>query len=67
LKTEAVGLKSLQENIDTTTSAGKLIFHVFRALAGFERNLIVERTQAGLAAARARGRVGGRPKALDQG
>jgi DNA invertase Pin-like site-specific DNA recombinase len=66
LKTEGVGLKSLHENIDTTTSAGKLIFHVFGALAEFERNLFVERTQAGLAAARARGRVGGRPKRLDQ-
>ncbi len=60
-----VGLQSLQEAIDTTTSAGKLIFHVFGALAEFERNLIVERTMAGLAAARARGRKGGRPKALN--
>jgi DNA invertase Pin-like site-specific DNA recombinase len=52
------------ENIDTTTSGGKLIFHIFGALAEFERNLIRERTNAGLVAARARGRKGGRPKAL---
>ena len=65
LEDQGVGLQSLQEAIDTTTSAGKLIFHVFGALAEFERNLIVERTMAGLAAARARGRKGGRPKALN--
>lgn len=65
LEGEGIGLKSLQEAIDTTTSTGKLVFHVFGALAEFERNLIRERTQAGLAAARARGRLGGRPKALD--
>src|ERR671919_239977 len=58
------GFKSLTENIDTTTSGGKLIFHIFGALAEFERNLIRERTQAGLSAARARGRKGGRPKVL---
>ena len=57
--------KSLQEAIDTTSSGGKLIFHIFGALAEFERNLIRERTVAGLSAARARGRKGGRPKALD--
>ena len=51
--------------IDTTTPGGKLVFHVFGALAEFERNLIRERTQAGLTAARARGRTGGRPKSLD--
>ena len=62
---EVDGLKSLHESIDTTSSSGKLIFHVFGALAEFERNLIRERTQAGLAAARARGRRGGRPKSLD--
>jgi len=56
--------KSLQENIDTTSGAGKLIFHLFAALAEFERDLIQERTRAGLAAARARGKLGGRPKAL---
>jgi DNA invertase Pin-like site-specific DNA recombinase len=55
------GFKSLTEQIDTTTSGGKLIFHVFAALAEFEQDVIRERTQAGLAAARARGRKGGRP------
>jgi DNA invertase Pin-like site-specific DNA recombinase len=55
---------SLPGQIDTTTSGGKLIFHVFGALAEFERDLIRERTQAGLAAARARGKLGGRRKAL---
>jgi DNA invertase Pin-like site-specific DNA recombinase len=64
---KGIGLQSLQESINTTTSAGKLIFHVFGALAEFERNLITERTTAGLAAARARGRHGGRPKALEPG
>src|ERR687894_10779 len=59
-----IGFKSLTENIDTTTSGGKLIFHIFGALAEFERNLIRERTTAGLLAARARGRKGGRPKVL---
>lgn len=59
-----VGFRSLLESIDTTTSGGKLIFHVFAALAEFERDLIVERTQAGLAAARARGRAGGRPSVM---
>jgi len=60
-----VGLRSLQENIDTTSSGGRLVFHLFGALAEFERSLIRERTQAGLAAARVRGRMGGRPKRLD--
>lgn len=59
------GLRSLQEGIDTASSGGRLLFHLFGALAEFERNLLRERTQAGLAAARARGRLGGRPKALD--
>jgi DNA invertase Pin-like site-specific DNA recombinase len=54
---------SLQEQIDTSTSGGKLVFHLFGALAEFERDLIRERTQAGLTAARARGKVGGRPRA----
>lgn len=56
------GFKSLTENIDTTTSGGKLVFHFFGALAEFERDIIRERTKAGLQAARARGRLGGRPK-----
>jgi DNA invertase Pin-like site-specific DNA recombinase len=64
LDTRKIGFKSLTENIDTTTSGGKLIFHIFGALAEFERNLIRERTNAGLQAARARGRKGGRPRAL---
>ena len=67
LQARGVGFKSITESVDTSTSGGKLIFHVFGALAEFERDLIRERTQAGLAAARARGKVGGRPKspALD--
>jgi DNA invertase Pin-like site-specific DNA recombinase len=60
-----VGFQSLRESMDTTTSGGKLIFHVFGALAEFERELIRERTQAGLRAARARGRNGGRPPKMD--
>ena len=59
-----VGLRSLTEADDTTSSGGRLVFHLFAALAEFERDLIRERTQAGLAAARARGRKGGRPKLL---
>jgi DNA invertase Pin-like site-specific DNA recombinase len=62
LEQQGVGFKSLTESIDTTSSSGKLIFQIFGALAEFERNLIRERTMAGLAAARARGRTGGRPK-----
>ena len=56
-----VGFRSLQESIDTTTPGGRLVFHVFAALAEFERDLVRERTMAGLQAARARGRNGGRP------
>lgn len=66
LSERGVGFKSLKESIDTTTSGGKLVFHVFGALAEFERDLIRERTNAGLKAARARGRKGGRPKALSE-
>ena len=60
-----IGLMSVQEKIDTNSSGGRLVFHMFGALAEFERNLIRERTQAGLNAARARGRKGGRPKVLE--
>ncbi len=62
---QEVGFRSLHESIDTTSSAGKLIFHIFCALAEFERNLISERTRAGLDAARARGRNGGRRRSLN--
>jgi DNA invertase Pin-like site-specific DNA recombinase len=65
LDERGIGLSSLQESITTTNSSGRLIFHLFGALAEFERNLIHERTTAGLVAARARGHKGGRPKALD--
>lgn len=64
LAARGIGLRSLTEAIDTTTSGGKLIFHLFGALAEFERGVIRERTRAGLDAARARGRTGGRPPAL---
>jgi DNA invertase Pin-like site-specific DNA recombinase len=64
LDERGVGFKSLTENIDTTTSEGKLVFHIFGALAEFEREIIRERTQAGLQSARSRGKIGGRPKAL---
>ena len=62
----SVGFRSLQEQLDTTTAGGKLIFHLFTSLAEFERDLIRERTHAGLTAARARGRNGGRPKGVDE-
>jgi DNA invertase Pin-like site-specific DNA recombinase len=64
LADRGIGFRSLQEAIDTTTPGGKLVFHVFAALAECERDLIRERTTAGLAAARARGRHGGRPSVL---
>jgi DNA invertase Pin-like site-specific DNA recombinase len=64
LQAKRVGFASVQENIDTTTPGGKLVFHVFGALAEFERELIRERTNAGLKAARARGRKGGRPRSM---
>src|SRR3954453_16644024 len=66
LERQGIGFRSLQESIDTTTPGGKLVFHVFGALAEFERDLVKERTNAGLASARARGRKGGRPKALGE-
>ena len=62
LKQQNIAFKSITENIDTSTATGQLVFHLFGALAEFERNLITERTMAGLEAARARGRKGGRPK-----
>jgi len=62
----SVGFRSLQEQLDTTTAGGKLIFLMFASLAEFERDLIRERTHAGLTAARARGRNGGRPKGVDE-
>lgn len=64
LETRGVGLRSLAEGIDTTTPAGRLLLHILGAIAQFERDLIIERTHAGLAAARARGRFGGRPTSL---
>jgi len=64
LKERGIEFISLTEQIDTTTPGGKLIFHLMGALAEFERDLIRERTNAGLAAAKARGRVGGRPRKL---
>ncbi len=64
LQRRDVGFRSLHENIDTTTPGGKLVFHLFGALAEFERDLIRQRTLAGLAAARARGRAGGRPPSM---
>ena len=66
LETKQVSFISLHDNIDTTTTAGKLIFHLFASIAEFERELIRERTKSGLEAARSRGRVGGRPKGLSQ-
>jgi len=64
LESAGVGFRSLEESLDTTTTGGRLVFHVFGAISEFERDVIRERTQAGLAAARARGRRGGRPRAL---
>src|SRR5438876_2650645 len=64
LNNRKIGFKSIQENIDTTTPGGKLIFHIFGALAEFERDIIRQRTLAGLASARARGRKGGRPASM---
>ena len=64
LDERGVGFRSLQESIDTTTPGGRLVFHLFGALAQFERELIRDRTLAGLEAARSRGRSGGRPPAM---
>jgi DNA invertase Pin-like site-specific DNA recombinase len=66
LEQRKIGFRSLTEAIDTTTPGGKLIFHIFGGLAEFERSIIRERTNAGLQAARARGRTGGRPPALTE-
>ena len=66
LEAKGIGFRSLTESIDTTTPGGRLIFHVFGALAQFERELIKERTAAGLASARAMGKVGGRPAAMSE-
>lgn len=66
LEERGAGFHSLQESIDTTTSGGRLVFHIFGALTEFERNLIQERTRAGLTAAQARGCKGGRPRALEK-
>ena len=64
LEDQDIGFRSLTEVIDTTTPGGRLVFHIFAALAEFERSIIRERTKAGLASARARGKVGGRPPSL---
>ena len=66
LDERGVGFRSLRENIDTTTAGGRLVFHLFGALAQFEREIIRDRTVAGLASARARGRTGGRPPKLSE-
>lgn len=66
LDEKQVGFRSITETVDTTTAGGKLVFHIFGALAEFEHNLIRERTLAGLAAARARGRKGGRKPSMSK-
>jgi DNA invertase Pin-like site-specific DNA recombinase len=66
LEARGLGFRSLTESIDTTTSGGRLIFHIFASLAEFERSVIRERTKAGLQTAYARGRLGGRPPALSR-
>lgn len=64
IRERGAGFRSLAEDIDTTTPAGRLVFHVFASIAQFERERIAERTKEGLQAAKARGRIGGRPHAL---
>jgi len=66
LEDRGIQFQSITEGLDTTSAGGKLVFHIMGALAEFERGLIQERTTAGLRSARARGRVGGRPKALNE-
>ncbi len=66
LEARGIGFRSLTESIDTTNSGGRLIFHIFAALAEFERSIIRERTMAGLKSARERGRLGGRPPAMNE-
>ena len=66
LEVRGIGFRSLQENIDTATVSGKLFLHIFAALAEFERELLRERTRAGLKAASDRGRKGGRPRLMDE-
>jgi len=65
LKEKQIGFVSITEGMDTTTPSGELFFHIFGALAQFERSLIQQRVKAGLDSARARGRIGGRPRAID--
>ena len=66
LQKRGIGFKSLTEGIDTTNPGGMLVFHIFGALAQFERELMRERTKAGLIAARKKGRIGGRPRSLNE-
>ncbi|BCG64634.1 MAG: hypothetical protein methR_P2423 [Methyloprofundus sp.] len=66
LENKGIGFTSLTESIDTTTSTGKLVFNIFGSLAEFERSLIQDRVNAGLEAARKKGRIGGRPSALNE-